>query len=388
MLSGALDIQAFFIAGIIAEAIDFLYFDSSPIASALLGLGWFIVNSKISKISIIKMWPSVVILAILIENRSLVSYPLKAGAFLIQLSWIAILPEISGSKIDFISERKRKFNEIVLSCLFAVLAFNCFFYFNYGIDYIINPNTVGTWSALYLVYSICLSIAIKKHSPVFWVSFAFAFLSLLNSGCRTAQFILLPPIITAVALRQMVARYVSSKILTVIAFVLVGGLGLVFVNYRLIQQVAEILVPIKQKTVGGSVEESDFSRLLDIPQMALSEIDSSGKGLFGIGVYHADSSYSNYNQDLPHNLFYLLVSYVGLVGLGCYLLMIFRAIQTFRVVGGVYVLTVYLLCGLAGSAVLRGGGLPIAFMLTCLMVRRSCDDGSLPIPFDRKTLKI
>lgn len=306
------NLSIFFTAILFFDALDFMYFDSRSTLGSIFSVLFIfrlIVLKTINFVYKIAL-AQVVIFASLLMNGSIISSPLKSVYFLVTMAALTLVL-FSGDKVILNLNKAHNFvnnslSNCVLFLAFFILSIDSLTY-HFGLrDFLMNPNQLGIWSATYLAFGFFINRNFDQRFVPRSI-LCVAFFALIASGSKGAIFmIFLPAVVFLIGKANPKVIGVTS-LGYLICFMFFYG------DISSIENHARLLVEFKQKFIGGSEEYSDMLRLIEIPLLVLSQLTDLNKVFFGVGVHYTLND-GLYQQIIPHNAFFMLVSNIGVLG--------------------------------------------------------------------------
>ena len=191
-------ISTIFAIVILFDAIDFLVFESRSTLGALFTI-IFIFPIVYNGIFIYGSFPafvSLIMATILIFNNSVNLNFFKSlyflAAVIISLSSANVSAVAKNIVVNLGSNTGRKLADNFIRLVFVALSLDSVTYYFGFRDFIVNPNQVGFWAALYFTFGFLANRVSLVHK-ISNINLLFALSTLLLSGSKGALFLMLVP---------------------------------------------------------------------------------------------------------------------------------------------------------------------------------------------------
>lgn len=344
------------------ELLDFLYFDSRSVLGLIFSFVFLfkLILSRL-KFSIPQVvFLQAVALFSLIVNGSIIDDFFKSVYFLIALAVSALV--LSVRKVDdlqcVLSKRvsTQVYADNILRCAFLLLSIDSLMYYLGLREFSINPNQLGIWSATYIAFGV---LAKNTRGPITIsnVNICFAAIALFASASKGALILIALPAIIFSLLKF------SSKSVGVVSILFLASIVYVYGDFDSLEDKIQLLVELKDDYIGGSGQSSDRLRLFEIPYLVAEQFTDLKSYIFGVGLNHTTSD-GLYQQIIPHNTFFWLLSGVGLsVTISVYFLVIISIISNPSRAVAALIAPCLLYVGLTGTPQFSRGALYSATLL-------------------------
>lgn len=298
---------------ILLEAIDFMIFNGRSTLGGLFAI-FFILPITFRELQSNKHTVAISLLfigIILVLNGSIFGAWLKSIYFLTAFLF-SVFAARKGMNANYIAVSSgckgwRPLADNFLRFTFLFLSLDSVTYYLGYRDFILNPNQLGVWSAIYFSFGF-LANRIRSHLVVSKINLAFALIALLASSSKGALFLIVVPTVFF-GILKFSPRLMGGVALLYIAIVLY-----LYENVKKIENLAQYIINFKQAYIGGSAEYSDYQRLVEIPFLVIGSMNDYFDVLLGKGLAF-EMDYGLYQQIIPHNSFFLLLSHVGWLGM-------------------------------------------------------------------------